>query len=175
MSFKVGDKVTIRRDLEVKIYDKETGISSVFDMLKYRGRVATITNVRHDSTGTWYSIDIDENDWNWTAGMFDNSITAPIVPGTVVKCENGNKYYVHNKERAFSETGTISLEKEALTGPWEIVAVYEITRVMGFGRMLSSAEEKGKLIWEKKTVKEMTVAEIEKELGYSIKVVKEKL
>ena len=175
MSYTVGTKITIRTDLEEKIYDEETGIWAVSDMLKYRGKTATITDVRHNSAGAWYHLDIDKDNWNWTAGMFDNSITAPIVPGTIVKCENGNKYYVHNKERAFNETGTISLEKEDLTGPWEIVAVYDATRVMGFGRMLSTIEEKGKLIWKKKAAaKEMTVAEIEKELGYSIKVVKEK-
>ena len=30
------------------------------------------------------------------------------------------------------------------------------------------------LIWERKKKKEMTIAEIEKELGYSVKIVKEK-
>lgn len=33
--------------------------------------------------------------------------------------------------------------------------------------------DRRKLLWERKEPKEMTVAEIEKELGYSIKVVKE--
>ena len=175
MSYTVGTKVTIRKDLETKIYDKETEIWAVSDMLKYRGKVATITGVDHDSAGTWYHLDIDKDCWNWTAGMFDTSAAsiAPIIPGTVVKCANGNKYYVHNKKKAFSEKFTISLEEEALTGPWEIVAVYDVTVVMPLYGMLTNIEEKGNLIWEKKTVKEMTIAEIEKELGYSIKVVKE--
>ena len=177
MSYTVGTKVTIRKDLETKIYDKETEISAVSHMLKYRGKVATITRVDHDSTSTWYHLDIDKDYWNWTAGMFDTSAVsiapiAPIIPGTVVKCANGNKYYVHNKKKAFSEKFTISLEEEALTGPWEIVAVYDVTVVMPLYGMLTNIEEKGKLIWEKKA-KEMTIAEIEKELGYSIKVVKE--
>ena len=174
MSYTVGTRITIRTDLETKVYDAETEIWAVSDMLKHRGKIATITGVDHYSAGTWYRLDVDGGDWNWTAGMFDTSAAsiAPIIPGTVVKCANGNKYYVHNKERAFSEKFTISLEKEYLTGPWEIIAVYEITRVMPFFGMLANIEEKGKLIWEKKA-KEMTVAEIEKELGYSIKVVKE--
>ena len=176
MGYTVGTKVTIRTDLEAKIYDRETEIWAVSGMLKYRGKAATITGVDHDSTGTWYHLDIDKNCWNWTASMFDTPAVAPIIPGTVVKCANGNKYYVHNKERAFGEISTISLEKEALTGPWEIVAVYDVTRVFSFGRTLSSIEKNGSLIWEKKAAaKEMTVAEIEKELGYSIKVVKEKV
>lgn len=179
MSYTVGTKVTIRADLGAKMYDAETEISAVSDMLKYRGKVATITRVDHDSTGTWYHLDIDKDYWNWTAGMFDTSAVsiapvAPIIPGTVVKCANGNKYYVHNKERAFGRVATISLEKEALTSPWEIIAVYDITKVKSFSKILSSIEEEGKLIWEKKAkVKEMTIAEIEKELGYSVKVVKE--
>ena len=152
MSYTVGTKVTIRKDLETKIYDVETEISAVSDMLKYRGKAATITGVDHDSAGTWYHLDIDKNCWNWTAGMFDTSTAsiAPIIPGTVVKCANGNKYYVHNKERAFGEISTISLEREALTGPWEIVAVYDVTKVTGFKYILSLIEERGKLIWEKK-------------------------
>lgn len=176
MSYTVGTRITIRTDLEEKIYDEETEIWVVSHMLKYRGKVATITRVDHDSTGTWYRLDIDGGDWNWTAGMFDTSAAsmAPIIPGTVVKCANGNKYYVHNKKKAFSEKFTISLEEEALTGPWEIVAVYDVTVVMPLYGMLTNIEEKGKLIWEKKAkVKEMTIAEIEKELGYSVKVVKE--
>ena len=177
MSYTVGTKVTIRKDLEVKIYDAETEISAVSDMLKYRGKIATITRVDHDSTGTWYHLDIDGDNWNWTAGMFDTSAIsiapiAPIIPGTVVKCANGKKYYVHNRKRAFAETSIISLEKEALTGPWEIIAVYDVVGVMGFERMLSSIETRGKLIWEKEA-KEMTIAEISKALGYEVKIIKE--
>ena len=125
MSYTVGTKVIIRTDLEAKIYDEDVKISAVSDMLQYRGKVATITRVNHNHTGTWYRLDIDESFWNWTAEMFEASM-APIIPGTIVKCENGNKYYVHDKERAFDEMGTISLEKEKLVGPWEIVAVYEV-------------------------------------------------
>lgn len=173
MSYTVGTKVTIRKDLEVKIYDAETEIPAVSNMLKYRGKIATITRVDHNSTGTWYHLDIDGDYWTWTVGMFDTSI-APIIPGTVVKCANGYKYYVHNKERAFGRVSTISLEKEDLTGPWEIIAVYDITRVKNFTKILSSIEEEGKLIWEKKAkVKEMTIAEIEKALGYEVKIIKE--
>ena len=174
MSYAVGTRIIIRKDLEIKIYDKETSISAVSNMLRHRGKIATITKVDHDSAGTWYRLDIDGGDWNWTAGMFDTSAAsiAPIIPGTVVKCANGNKYYVHNKKKAFSEKFTISLEEEALTGPWEIVAVYDVTVVMPLYGMLTNIEEKGKLTWEKKA-KEMTIAEIEKELGYSVKVVKE--
>ena len=179
MSYTVGTKVTIRKDLEEKIYDAETEIWAVSNMLRHRGKVATITNVDHDSAGTWYRLDVDGGNWNWTAGMFDTHAisiapVAPIIPGTVVKCANGNKYYVHNKKKAFSENFTISLEEEALTGPWEIVAVYDVITVMPLYGMLANIEEKGKLIWEKKAkVKEMTIAEISKALGYEVKVVKE--
>lgn len=179
MSYTVGTKVTIRTDLEAKIYDEDVKISAVTDMLQYRGKVATITRVNQNHRGTWYRLDIDGSYWNWTAEMFDTpafSIApiAPIIPGTIVKCANGNKYYVHNKERAFNAIGTISLEKEDLTGPWEIVAVYDIIKAVPLGHMLFSIEEKGKLIWEKKTrVKEMTVREISDALGFEVKIIKE--
>lgn len=173
MNYTVGTKVTIRTDLEAKIYDEDVKISAVSNMLQYRGKVATITRVNHNHNGTWYCLDIDENFWNWTAKMFEASM-APIIPGTIVKCANGNTYYVHNKERAFSEVGTLSLEKKDLIGSWEIVAVYEVTKVVNLKYMLSSIEEKGKLIWEKKTkTKEMTVKEISDALGYEVKIIKE--
>jgi hypothetical protein len=55
MKFKVGDKVTIRKDLSRYEYNV------VSDMEEYRGQVATITDVKD----SYYLIDLDDGTWAW--------------------------------------------------------------------------------------------------------------
>jgi hypothetical protein len=72
--YKVGDKVKIREDLEV---DKEyNGLSFVKDMEKYKGKIATITEiplVQHS-----YKIDIDNSAWYWIDDMLKPYIVMTV-------------------------------------------------------------------------------------------------
>lgn len=67
---KVGDKVTIRVDLEAgKFYGEE---ECVEDMVQYRGKNAIIdgfTGVRNN-----VYINIDNEDWAWSPEMFEGVI-----------------------------------------------------------------------------------------------------
>lgn len=68
MKYEVGDKVRIREDLTAfKTYN---GTSVVVGMLKYSGKIATITDCFPDGS---YVLDIDSDNWSWTSEMFDQN------------------------------------------------------------------------------------------------------
>lgn len=63
---------------------------------------------------------------------------------------------------------------------YDIVQVYEVPlcsfwRFRYIDTMIDTLISKCELIWEREEKKEMTIAEIEKELGYSIKIIKEEV
>lgn len=81
------------------------------------------------------------------------------------------------KDGGFMSEGLYNEDLTAKSGQkeWDIVKVY----VQNQGEYLDAAVISGDiecmdLIWERDDKKEMTIQEIEKELGYSIKIVKEK-
>ena len=66
MKYEVGDKVKIRKDLDSdKIYD---GWDCSEEMAQCGGMIATIVKCCDDS----YKIDIEDNFYNWTDGMFED-------------------------------------------------------------------------------------------------------
>lgn len=73
MRYKLGDKVTIRKDLVVKRYyfGDNTGFNVLFvkDMKKFLGRTATIVRLCNSS----YKLDIDNGLWFWTDEMLENA------------------------------------------------------------------------------------------------------
>lgn len=73
MRYKLGDKVTIRKDLVVKkfYFDDSKYWSSMFvkDMKKFLGRTATIVRLCNSS----YKLDIDNGLWFWTDEMLENA------------------------------------------------------------------------------------------------------
>lgn len=70
MKYKVGDKVKIRKDLEVgEEYDDTLFIN---DMLQYKGKIAVITYVAIDDD--YYDIDLDDGKWTWADDMFEDCI-----------------------------------------------------------------------------------------------------
>ena len=69
-NLKVGDKVKIKQDLVFgKFYND---CMYTVPMEKYAGKVATITNVFHDSeTEVNYKLDIDKGKWFWDSEMIE--------------------------------------------------------------------------------------------------------
>ena len=65
MKYKVGDIVTVRRDLEEG--EKHDGTWVVEDMLKYRGKQLTIRRI-YKSDG----YDVYGNGWLWCDWMFED-------------------------------------------------------------------------------------------------------
>ena len=67
--YKIGDKVKIREDLKGGCEYNELYFNT--DMEKYRGKIATITEVTNVGD---YSIDLDCNYWWWNDYMFEYAI-----------------------------------------------------------------------------------------------------
>jgi hypothetical protein len=146
--FKVGDKVKIRTDLA----PDELYSSLVFrkEMMEFCGREAEIVEV--DKYGD-YRIDLDKEYWCWTDAMFEDEISDDA------------------KFRAF-------LEEVACGDMNEYSEPYNNLYNLACGYM--NEENVNETIdylcdfykdFKPTTRKKMTVAEIEKELGYKIEVV----
>ena len=168
MRYKVGDYVTIRKDLK-----DGYGLSLYVNpkMLKYAGNTYQIKDTAIG--GTRYILDLPCSDytWHWTDDMLEDAAKPVYRDGDIVQTKNGNYYLVWNAEEKYGvrDTGHVIFEED---GAFSVVKVWKPERKALFTfRNLDKA--RGELRWEKKTVKEMTVAEIEEKLGYSIKVVKE--
>ena len=68
MNYEVGDKVRIREDL--KAFITYNGTYATVGMLKYSGKIATITARFPDGS---YVLDIDSDYWYWAPEMFDQN------------------------------------------------------------------------------------------------------
>lgn len=86
MLYKVGDKVTIRKDLadydqdgnELEYFDvsdryiiERFGTDCTGEMVCHAGEVAVITSVHQD----YYRIDLDDGKWSWLDTMFAETLT----------------------------------------------------------------------------------------------------
>ena len=168
MKYKVGDKVRVREDL---IVDKEYGNESfVIGMKGMRGKVATIDEVCEGVE----IYRIKESGYNWTEEMFEENGDKPSLKGKIVEVAAGYTYYMISETRGLREGYHATGIAWSATNDFYPVKVWEIDG--GKARNLENLceEAKGELIWEKEAEKvEMTVAEIEAQLGYSVKIIKE--
>ena len=168
MRYKVGDYVTIREDLKAG-----EGLSLYVNpkMLKYAGQTYQVKRIAFEDR---YVLDLpcsDEHDWHWTDDMLEETAAPVYRDGDIVQTKNGSYYLVWNAEEKLGvrDRGYVRFEED---GCFSVVKVWKPDRKALF--TLENLDEAcGELRWEKKTVKEMTVAEISKVLGYEIKVVKE--
>lgn len=166
MKFKVGDKVRVRKDLSAnKIYH----ITVVGSMEKYAGRVMTVNMV----TGHGYRLKEDDGEWHWSEDTMEGLkkpskeelLKMPI--GTIIKTDREhNNVFVKVGENEFCNNDVGHVEdyniNEDLSLNYfkgKIIEIQEPTYVT-----IYKADE---------AIKEMTIAEMEKELGYPIKVIKE--
>ena len=86
MKYKVGDKVRVRKDLNLaSIYGKCLAVS---DMLGYRGKVVTIAAVLHDS----YKVEEDCETRYWADEMFEPACTEKIIITTDGVTTTARKY-----------------------------------------------------------------------------------
>lgn len=167
MKYKVGDKVRVRKDL---IVDKEYGNDCfVIGMKGMLGKTVTIDSVNEGAE----IYRIKECGFHWTEEMFEENGDKPSLKGKIVEVAVGYTYYMITETRGLREgchaTG-ISWSTETDFCPvkvWEVNTPY-------VNNLSDLCKAKGELIWEKEAEKvEMTVAEIEAKLGYSVKIVKE--
>lgn len=170
MKFKVGDKVRIRRGLKkgdnYKIYVND-------DMEELAGRIVTITDA-WDNNGGRYEIDEDKVCYTWTEDMFEG--LAIITKEELFKMPIGTKITTDLEENnIFVKVG----ENDFCNNDCDHIEYDNIKEDLSLdyykeGKIIEIQEPNYTTIYkEDKQVKEMTIAEIEKELGYPIKVIKE--
>ena len=193
MGFKIGDKVRLNPAVVTRefLHDCyfDTSIPKLLTMAE-KGIVCTIKEFKKDhlrSSATYIDCAILYDDKGLRIGWLPlkalatpaANILPPLSAGTILKTRGEQYYIVVSAEKAFEIYSTGGKESlcnwNKITGKhcsrkdFDIVAVYNPNDVFGF-RGIATATP----IWtETIPAREMTVAEIEKELGHGIKVVGE--
>ena len=166
MKFKVGDKVRIRKDLKASQEFRKFYIDE--DMLKYRGKIATIKEI--DLYGA-YRIDLDDTSWCWTEKMLEplgkffkklpNNFTGTI------EIENG---YIIEKEILDEEekkylSAVIKPFKDRITyirkvrGSMEFIEINVKHEIINLPYFKANAMYKGMKLNEEYTLKELGLDE----------------
>lgn len=171
MKYKIGDKVRIKKELKE---GNEFGGCVNNEMVKYAGKIVTITDSWKDLYGREkYEIKEDKC-WAWTKDMFEDSIKLtkeellkmPI--GTIIKT-NSEKHNIFAKvgENDFCNDDVDHIEDRDINNDLSL-SVYFANEIVEIQKPTYTT------IYKKEAqIKEMTLSEIEKELGYSIKIIKE--
>ena len=176
MKYTVGDKVKVRCDLEVgKMYGAHYFVS---DMNKYIGKTMTIKEV----IGNTYHLKEDDGEWCWTEGMLEDLTSKSMLePCMVVKLRNGELVYVANTKNGLclldERKNWIKIQdyddelcyQVGKNECFDIMEIYDLSELAQQSMKISIVDRR--LLWKRKEVKKMTVAEIQKELGYKIEIV----
>lgn len=166
-TYKIGDKVKI-------VKNRVFGMNVNGDMDKYLGSIMTIKS--SDGFGNYKMME-DYGYWSWNDNMIEGCINiikkSDLQNGDIVTyrekyvfsrriVQNGKILYLNDFKNLSMALSDYDENLMALKNPdFDIVKVYR-------------PETEETFYTEKtKEAKEMTVAEIERELGYQIKVVKE--
>ena len=172
MRHKVGDKVKVRKDLNCRlIYG---GYAVTDNMHKLAGKTVTISDVYECR----YAIYEDSKRHCWTDEMFGPAAKDLIKPGSVVEIRTGEKYLYLNDVFLSENGGLCALGLEEYTDDLlydEGICKYDIQKIYRTsGRKMGNlfTDEYLTLVWEREESKEMTLEEIEKALGYPVKIVK---
>ncbi|WP_270433501.1 hypothetical protein [Anaerostipes hominis (ex Lee et al. 2021)] len=176
MKYKVGDKVKIRKDLgEEEIYG---GIFATEAMCKKAGNIVTISKIVIPSKR--YRIEEDRELWAWTDEMLEPvSPKGFVTEGAVVELRDGRRF-VRINEYLMCQSGCAwlckiedldeDLHRIAESHQTEIVSVHETNAPI----MCELCEDENlELKWKREECKAMTIFEIEKELGYKVKIIGE--
>lgn len=119
--FKIGEKVTIRRDLTMGMEfmeEERDGYKEPFtqdvttEMISLGGQTATIMSINPMGE---YNIDLDNGDWEWTHHMFEEGDRLDIQRQMK---EQSSKTITSSNS---CEVKSISLEKGNKVTPWEVV------------------------------------------------------
>lgn len=170
--YKVGDKVRVRTDLKPCVWYGPNMAAK--DMREAGGQIVTISQVEGDD------YKIEGFNYYWTDEMFYVSPKDLIEVGSIVECRYGTKYiylnglFLNSNGEARMDGGglddfTADLIHLGENECFDIMKIYK-----------SESENLDDLfkpeyltpVWEREDPREMTIKEIEKELGYPVKIVK---
>ena len=188
--FKVGDKVRVRKDLEIGI--KYGEVTLLARMAYLRGKLFTIESVSNIHRNC-YGI----GSWLMSEEMLEPVFTkADLKTGHIVTVRRGGKFVVFkNLEGNFDGVNIKDSEKSyfvnigsmgynlfdeyddnlcvrtVTASDYDIMKVEEVDTVAALTNERAYDLANKKTIWERSVPKKMTLAEIEKELGYPVEVV----
>lgn len=194
MRFKVGDKVRIKPFSEIHLdstnHDPESQVRLNTDMKVMCGAGETFTIVYVDDN--FYHL--ENTEWVWADAWLEpaeSEVEQDIMPGYAVK-----KYYVDGTSMVYLATMRHAVKEKppevvivSRNGGWDLASkktdiLYgSVIKVEVYGycdfacNSLRFCTDDRPLLWtwekEKPAPKKMTVAEICKELGYDVEIVKE--
>lgn len=176
MNFKVGDLVVPKRNLiENKVYG---GLTLYEGMKKelYSCPYWTIENVRTHTDGT-ADIKVEGSAFTYTSEMLEPLLSV----GKVVQLSDDSLAFVAESDHGLCISGPKHwfpldcLDKNLKYRDSPFLYIKRVYGLSAFNMHAWKLETTGReCIWERKAEKkEMTIAEIEKKLGYSVKVIKE--
>lgn len=172
MKFKVGDKVRIRKDLK-KGDDFEIYVTD--EMEELAGKTTIITSAWKNSKSSRYNIKEDESCYTWTEDMFEQNIKPTreelfkMPLGTIIKTNRQeHNVFVKVGEKDFCNNDCDHIEDSNINED------LTVDNYCGDKTIIEIQIPTYETIYTADTeIKEMTIAEIEKQLGYPIKIVKE--
>lgn len=176
MKFKVGDKVRIKSKEELEDI-KDFTCSLNEKMKEFAGDIAEISKIGKDFRDKEYAR-VKENDWSWDLRAFEilkvtkqELLDMPIGTKITTNAENED-YRIATKVRkdAFE-----FLEDMYTLNDYEINDDLTLDIDLDYGTKIIKIEKPTyETVYDYKAeLREMTVAEIEKELGHPIKIIKE--
>lgn len=173
MKFKVGDKVRVRKDLVEN--ESYSGVVFAKAMKRFVGEIVTI-----DTVGITYKIKEDNDKWwHWTDEMFEpnelNFTKSDLQDGMVVEYRNGKRRMVLG-DKFIGEYHYLLINdfNDSLENNYSPDSVDKVYKSYASNLLEYFDDENIELIWERNPAKKMTIAEIEKELGYKIEIVSDK-
>lgn len=189
MKYKVGDKVRVKSweemEKEYGLYkngDIKTKANFAKSMKFLCNKIVTIKKVIPE----YYSIKEDTERFAWSDDMFEplekRFIKDELKTGMLVELRNGEKYKVLKDYETFicgkgmisNKSGFIPLLNFSKNLNNSFGVKYDIIKIYkpkGDCYFFNYNMQNFELIWEREQTRKMTLAEIEKELGYSIEIV----
>lgn len=166
MKFKVGDKVTIRKDLSRDEYNV------VSDMEEYRGKVATIVELRDDGN---YLIDLDDRWWYWDDSMFEESKEEKEKEDEVENKTENEKFRAFLNEVARGDKSSDSYYFITYSKLYDVVLPNDDLSENEVSTLIDEIVEFYSNFEPKPTPKpkKMTLKEIEEKFGYKIELVED--
>jgi hypothetical protein len=174
MKFKVGDKVRVKKNLD----DIEKFVGGYTSpMGKMEGKIVTIKEQTKSLSGEpGYKIEEDGNSFIWDERAFE-SLNKIQTKDELLKLPTGTKITTDNDENNVFikiDKGVFENENRYHLHGYKINDDLTITDIDCGTRITKVEAPTYETKYEfSKEVREMTIAEISKELGYEVKIIKE--
>ena len=166
--YKVGDKVRIKKDLKVEQEYNECGFAP--EMAQYCGKILTIKNAQTYACGDRYDLE-GISHYRWSNDMLETYIVNSLGDlqfGDILTLRNGERY-VYTDKTIYGERNHYHCNRDIVTMSFK----ENLTRDSSLHEYdIIKVEREGQVVYEREDVREMTVEEISKALGYEVKVVK---